>query len=330
MRIGVWSLAHLHAYSYVSALSARRDVRFVGLADDDAARGARWAHEHGVPFFADADDLLGQVDAVVITSANADHRAMALRAAERGVAVLLEKPLATTVAGATEIVTAFERHNLTLATAFPCPFSPAFAALLESARAGRLGRILAVRATNRGTMPGGFFIQPERSGGGAVIDHTVHVADLLRRLTGAEVERVYAQVGHGLFHQEWDDSGILTIDLSDGSFASLDCSWSRPASYPTWGDVTLRVIGERGNASADLFGQHLTHYPAEPSAPRWEAWGSDLDALMISDFLGAVREGRRPKSDGVDGLRALEVALAAYRSAETGRPVEVAELRAGA
>jgi UDP-N-acetylglucosamine 3-dehydrogenase len=325
MRIGVWSLAHLHAYSYIAALGARTDVEFVGLADEEPERGARVARERGVPFYPEADDLLAAVDAVVITSANADHRAMAVRAAERGVSVLLEKPIATTAADARAIIDAF-RGGPTLAIAFPSPFSPAFRALQEAVRDGALGRILAVRATNRGTMPGGFFIQMERSGGGAVIDHTVHVADLLRRLTGAEYERVYAEVGHGLFHEAWDDSGLLTMDLTDGTFATLDCSWSRPPSFPTWGDVTLRVIGERGVASADLFSQHLTRYPADDAPARWEPWGSDLDALMIDDFVRAVREGRRPMSGGEDGLRALEVALAAYHSAAEGRPVRVAEL----
>jgi len=323
MRVGVWSLAHLHAAAYLDVLAGRRDVAVVGLSDEDAERGERCAGERGLAWFPAPDDLLARVDAVIITSANADHRAMALRAADAGVAVLLEKPIATTLADAQDIVRAFERHNLTLAVAFPCPFSPAFATLQESVRAGRLGRLLAVRATNRGTMPGGFFTDLARSGGGAVIDHTVHVADLLRRLTGSDVRRVYAQIGHGLFHQEWDDSGILTLDLADGTFATLDCSWSRPASYPTWGDVTLRVIGERGNASADLFAQHLTRYPAEPLPPRWEPWGDDLNALMLGDFLAAVREGRRPRSNGIDGLRALEVALAAYRSAASGAPVEI-------
>ncbi len=199
MRIGVWSLAHLHAYSYVSALCPARRA-LVGLADDDAARGARWAHEHGVPFFADADDLLGQVDAVVITSANAIHSAMALRAAERGVAVLPGKAARHHRRRATEIVTAFERHNLTLATAFP-------------ARSARRSRPSSSRRGPGGW--GGFWRcapptgAPCRAGSlssrsaraaGPSSTRTVHVADLLRRpLTGAEVERVYAQVGHGLF-----------------------------------------------------------------------------------------------------------------------------------
>lgn len=325
MRVGLWSLAHPHAFSYLSVLSDRQDIEFVGLTDEEPERGAKVARERGVPFFQEPDDLLAQVDAVVITSANADHRVMAERAAEARVAALVEKPIATSIEDGAAIVGAFREASLTLGTAFPCPFSPAFEALAETVRTGQLGEVLAIKATNRGSMPGGFFIQLDRSGGGAVIDHTVHVADLLRRLTGSEAVRVYAEVGHGLHHQDWDDTGILTIDLSNGAFATLDCSWSRPVSYPTWGGVTLHVVGERGNASADLFGQHLHLYPAEEGLPAWQGWGSNLDVLMIDDYVRAVRESRPPRSTGVDGLRALQVALAAYESARTGQPVTIQE-----
>jgi len=328
MRIGVWSLAHLHAYSYIEAILRLPDLEMVGIADEDAHRGARVAAEHGVRFYDDPDELLSAAEGVVITSANADHRAMALRAAEAGVHVLLEKPIATTVDDARAIVDAFSERRLTLATAFPCPFSPAFVELLAAAQGGDLGRLLAVKATNRGTMPGGFFIELDRSGGGAVIDHTVHVADLLRRLTGDEIETVYAEIGHGLFHQEWDDSAIITLEMTGGTFATLDCSWSRPVSYPTWGDVTLRVIGERGNATADLFVQHLERYPSVAEPPKWIGWGSDLDELMLADFREAVGQGRRPRSTGLDGLRALEAALGAYASARKGAPVSLEAMRA--
>ena len=326
MRVGLWSLTHLHALSYIPVLCDRPDVEFVGIADEEPERGRRIAQDHGVPFFASADELLARVEAIVITSANVDHCSMALRAAEVRVAALVEKPIATTLSDARAMVRAFESAGVILATAFPCPFSPAFEELVRVVRAGELGRVLAIKATNRGVMPGGFFTQLERSGGGAVMDHTVHVADLLRRLTGCEATQVYAEVGHGLYHQDGDDSGLLTIDLSDGSFATLDCSWSRPKSYPTWGDVTLHVVGERGNAMADLFSQHLHLYPADGSKSSWRGWGSSLDALMINDFITAVRESRPPCSSGVDGLKALEVTLAAYQSAKTAQAVRIEEL----
>ena len=326
MRIGLWSFAHMHAFSYLSVFGSRDDIEWVGITDEDPDRGARVGRERNVPFVENPDDLLDQIDAVVINSANVDHCAMALRAAEAGVPALVEKPIATTVADAKAMVEAFDRAGLTLGISFPCPFFPAFVALQRTVQAGDLGKVLAVKATNHGTMPGGFFIQLERSGGGAVIDHTVHVADLLRRLTGAEALEVYAEIGHGLYHQEWDDSGFLTINMSDGSFATLDSSWSRPKSFPTWGDVTLKVVGERGNADADLTSQHLEFYPADGSKPTWQGWGTDTNWLMADDFIRALRESRPPRSTGLDGLKALEMALAAYRSAETGKPVKIEDL----
>lgn len=327
MRIGVWSLAHMHAQGYLACLAARRDVAWVGVLDEEQPeRAQRAAQEHSFAWVPRVQALLDQVDAVIITSANADHARMALQAAEAGVPALVEKPLATTRADALAMVEAFASRGLVLGTAFPCPFSPALCALQEQIANGALGQILALRTTNRGSMPGGFFIQLERSGGGAVMDHSVHVADLLRRLTGSDPVRVHAEIGHGLFHQPWDDSGQLTIDMASGAIATLDTSWSRPKSYPTWGDVTIQAIGTRGNAYADLFGQHVTLYPGEATPPRWVAWGSNLDELMIADFLDAVRTGRPPRSTGEDGLKALEVALAAYASARTGQPVEIASL----
>ncbi len=326
MRIGIWSLAHMHAESYLACLCKRSDVASVTIVDETPARAQEVAARHGVAWVRSAKELLARADAVIITSANADHASMALQAAEAGVHALVEKPLATTRADALTMIDAFATRGLVLATAFPCPFSPAFCALQERVVAGELGEVLALRTTNHGSMPGGFFIELARSGGGAVMDHSVHVADLLRRLTGSNPVRVQAEIGHGLYHQAWDDSGLLTLDMASGAVATLDASWSRPKSYPTWGDVTLQVIGTRGSAYADLFGQHVTLYPAEASPPRWVPWGSNLDELMIDDFLGAMAQGRPPRSTGWEGLKALEVALAAYASANTGQPVEIASL----
>jgi len=327
-RIGVWSLDHMHSQSYLGALKQRSDVQWLGVLDELHPSLARQvATELDITCVESPSALLEQAQVVIITSANVEHRAMAVEAAAAGVHALVEKPIATNLADAQAIIDAYAVAGLVLAVAFPCPFSPAFRSLQARCEAGELGDLLAMACTNRGTMPGGFFIDLPRSGGGAVIDHTVHVADLLRRLTNSEPVRVYAEIGHGLYHQPWDDSGLLTVEMSSGAWATLDCSWSRPPSYPTWGDVTLRVIGSKASAYASLFQQHLTHYPATREPPHWVAWGSDLDALMIDDLLVAVREGRPPMSTGEDGLKALQVALAGYQSQRSGGPIEIAALR---
>ena len=93
-----------------------------------------------------------------------------------------------------------------------------------------VGKILAAKTTNHGSMPGGWFIEKEKSGGGAVMDHTPHVVDLLRWMMKSDPVEVYAEADT-LFHDiDIDDAGMLTIQFDNGVFASLDTSWSRMLS----------------------------------------------------------------------------------------------------
>ena len=101
-------------------------------------------------------------------------------------------------------------------------------------------------------------------------------------------------------------------------------SWSRPKAFPTWGDVTIEVLGENGVVRLDAFRQHLDVYSNRTGKAEWMSWGSDMDLALLSDFVAAIREGREPSITGYDGLKALEVALAAYRSAKAGEPVKLA------
>jgi len=195
---------------------------------------------------------------------------------------------------------------------------------VEQVKSGAVGKVLAIRGTNRGSNPGGWFIDPALSGGGAVIDHTVHVADLNRVLLGTEATEVYAEIGNGFNHQDWDDTGFLNISYGDGVFATLDTSWSRPKTYPTWGDVTLQVVGTKGVLDLDMFAQSVSEYNDTKGSVAWPFWGSNIDAGLIADFVKLTAGEDVPRiATGVDGLRALEVALAAYRSAKAGEPVAV-------
>ena len=180
-----------------------------------------------------------------------------------------------------------------LATAFPCRYSPAFGRLRAQVQAGAIGEVLAIRGTNRGRMPGGWFMDRALSGGGAVIDHTVHVADLNRVLLGREATEVYAEIGSGFYHQEWDDTGFLTIGYDGGVFATLDTSWSRPKTYPTWGDVTMQVVGTGGVLDMDMFAQNLVHYDDAAGRVGWTNWGSGMDAGLVADFLRLARAKTR-------------------------------------
>ena len=325
-RIGILSFAHMHTYSWAGVLQNLPDVDFVGGYDPDSERGKSATAEFGTTYYPTVEALLAEkLDGVFIGSENIHHRGLVEKAAAAGVrAILCEKPIATTEEDGQAMIDACAAAGAFLAIAFPCRFSPAFVEVKKLVESGGLGEIIAIRGTNRGRNPGGWFIDKALSGGGAVIDHTVHVADLNRVLLGKEAVEVHAEIDNGFYHEGFDDTGFLTISYDGDAFATIDTSWSRPANYPTWGDVTLQIMGSGGVADVDLFAQSVTHFDGANNAVGWPGWGSNLDKLMVLDFLRACR-GEAPEAiaTGIDGLRALEVALAAYRSAEVKQPVKV-------
>jgi UDP-N-acetylglucosamine 3-dehydrogenase len=326
LKIGILSFAHGHAQSYASEIVARPGATLAGVWDADAERGRAMAERYATTFYPTEAELLALgLDGVVVASENIHHRRLTELAADSGVkAVVSEKPLATTLEDASAMIDYCAARGVKLATAFPCRHSPAFQRLRAQVEAGALGDILAVRGTNRGTMPGGWFIDPPLSGGGAVIDHTVHVADLLWLLLGKEATEVHAEIGNSFYHEGYDDTGFLTIGYEGGVFATLDTSWSRPKTFPTWGDVTLQVVGTGGVMDLDMFGQQLEHYEDATGRVTWPGWGSSLDGALVDGFLKLCAGEDAPDiATGEDGLRALAIALAAYRAAEAKQVVTV-------
>lgn len=329
LRLGIVSFAHIHAEAYAHHLSTMPGVKFVGIADSDTVRGHAAAQRYNVRFFPSYHALLDEgLDGVVICSENVRHRPLVELAAAAGVHILCEKPLATTLADGRSILEACEAAGVILMTAFPMRFSAPILEVKALLDQGGLGRVLACNCTNQGQMPKRYrdwFVDKELSGGGSVFDHTVHLADLLRWYLGSEVVEVYAQTNH-IMHRdavEVETGGLLMLTFADGTFASIDCSWSRPANYPTWGGLGFDLIGEKGVVTVDAFRQNLTAYSNRDEHPAWLAWLSDPDRAMIGEFTAAIREQRAPGVTGYDGYRAIEVALAAYRSAESGQPVKL-------
>ncbi len=320
LRVGILSTAHMHVWSYVHALRNREDAACVGVWDDDVARGEDFAQKTGVAFVGYIEDLLANVDAVVVCGENTRHAELAIRAAKAGKHILCEKPLAVTEEDGQSMIGAAREAGVQLMTAFPCRFSPAFGRLAERVKAGEIGQIRGICATNHGSCPFGWFVEKDKSGGGALIDHVVHVADLLRALLGEDPERVQAQTGNNMYGKDWEDTAMLTLEYPSGIFATLDSSWSRPDKFKTWGDVTMNVVGDLGVIELDMFG---------PGVDVWinghavASYISDMDGLMVDAFIRACSDGTSVPVTGEDGLAAARVALAGYRSAFQVQPVAV-------
>lgn len=157
------------------------------------------------------------------------------------------------------------------------------------------------------------------------MDHTVHLADLLRWYLGSEVVEVYATTNR-ILHADTVDvetGGLIMLTFADSTWASIDCSWSRPHHYPTWGGLAMEIVGERGIVNVDGFRQNLTTYGRPQQHTAWSYWGSDMNQAMVEEFVAAIRESRPASVTGYDGYKALEIALAVYASAESGKPVRL-------
>lgn len=328
MRIGILGMAHLHVDAYLVNLRAA-DVEIVGVTDDDPLRGQRWASVNAVPWFDNAQSLLAEsVDGVIICSETAGNRAHVEAAAAANVAVLCEKPLATNEDDAAAIVAACESAGVPLVTAFPMRCSPQLKQGAQFIHEGGLGQVWAVQGQNQAELPmrhRSWFVDPKLSGGGAIMDHVVHLADILRWYLGADPVEVYAATNR-ILHGEVvsvETGGLVMLTYPDGTFASIDCSWSKPEAYPTWGGLKLELVAEGGVVEIDGFSQHLEVHGGSNGPLSWPGWGSDANQEMIDDFLQVIANGDAPAADGQDGLAATRVALAALESSRTGQPVRM-------
>lgn len=316
LRVGLISAAHVHTPSYAHNFASNPRADIAGVWDDDVSRGMEFAKQRGIPFFKELSDLLSKCDAVAISSENTQHLAHIQAAANAGKHIICEKPVVVRQEDFQKVREAIATNNVKFMTAFPCRFSPAYQSLKQRVKNGELGEIKAINATNRGQCPKSWFIQPELSGGGAMIDHVVHVADLLRDLLGEEPSHVEGQIGSNMYGgTNWDDTAMVTLDYPSGVFATLDSSWSRPSSFRTWGDVTIKIVGTKGVLNANLFDQSLGHYKNDRSKSFADQWyGSDLDGAMMGAFVNACLDDAEVPVTLEDGLAAAQVSLKAYES----------------
>ncbi|OEU90395.1 dehydrogenase [Streptomyces abyssalis] len=350
MKVGVLSFAHVHAAGYAALLRDMDGVEVVtsdpeaGSAPPGEVRGEVLARRLGVEHVATYQELFDQgPDAVIVAAENARHRALVELAAKHGVDVLCEKPLATTEEDGEAMVAACRDAGVRLGVAYPVRFSPAYAALRDAVRGGATGPVLTVAGANNGRLPAdsrAWFTDPGLAGGGALMDHTVHIADLLDDLFGeARAEEVYAQTNNLMYEADGvavETAGLVTVRYTNGAVATIDCSWSHPDHHPTWGGLELQLVGERATVEMDAFCQVVSGFDERQRTGVLLPWGSDLDGAMVRAFLYGTEagevDGDGPAvpdavqvADGEAGLRSLRIALAGYASARSGRPVRLGD-----
>lgn len=327
VKIGVISFEHMHALSYTRELLKIPNVELAGIADTDEFRGTRMAFQFGTKYYPDYHDLLDtDIDGVIICTCNRLHCEVSVEAAKRKKHILVEKPFAMTAPQAEEMLQTAHENGVQIMNAFPMRFNPNVIEAKRMVDEGKIGDILCITGINHGKIPSGWFIDPTQSGGGGVMDHTVHLADLMRWFTGSEYRDVYCESGCLIHNQHIDDCGIVTADMENGAFVTIDCSWAHHKNYPIWPQVDMEIIGTKGTIDLHAFGQVNRIYDLKGNLVEDVVWNEDGDAGLVQEFVSVCRTGQKPNASGADGARALEVAVAAYKSTSTHKKIAVEHL----
>ena len=346
VRFGILSFAHYHANFWSQAILDSPKAALVGFWDDDHARGEAMAKQYDTEFWPDLNTLLEACDAVGITAETARHAELIEQAAAKGCHVLCEKPLATTMADCERIKSAVDRAGVVFMQSFPKRFDPVNHELKRLVESGELGRITLMRVRHGhlyGILKPAHWMNwphdPHQSGGGALIDEGMHGADFIRWMFG-DPDRVMATLSNSVLGGEVEDLGLAVFIYDDGPICELAASVAFAA-----GENSVEIFGTRGAAvvsgidlaSRDVTqGGYLKVYVVEegltdPTTRRWTI--SDIVPGFKTtpqfhmqnplNFLAALTRGTTPPNTLEDGARALQMILAAYDAARSGRTVPV-------
>lgn len=332
--------------THIAALRQSPDAVLAAIADP-APAGRQLADEHAVPHFADHAAMLDAIrpDGAVIATPNALHVAMGLACVARGVATLVEKPIADTVAAAATLVDAAARAGVPLLVGHHRRYNPVIEAARSAVRGGRIGRVTAVTALSLFQKPDVYFDMAWRRepGGGPVLINLIHNIDDLRFICG-EIASVQALTAHAARGLPVEDTAAVAFGFVDGALGTALVSdavaapWAweltsgeNPFFPPPHDEPCYLIAGTEGSLAVPQLA--LWRYPgakgwqAPLARERLAAVPADSYIRQLAHFCRVVRGQEAPRIDGADGARTLAVVEAVHRAAATGRPVELAPIR---
>jgi predicted dehydrogenase len=337
-------IARFHA----KALGEVPGARIVALVDSELARAHKFAGEIGLGgenVYADLPPMLARkdVDIVIVATPSGVHMEPTVASANAGKHVVVEKPLEITLERCDRIIDACDKNNVQLCTIFPSRFHDANRTLKAAVDAGRFGRLTLGETTCKWWRSQAYYDQggwrgtKALDGGGSLMNQAIHNVDLLLWMMGQPTH--IAGFTGTLAHEriEVEDTAVACLRFASGALGVIEATTSVHPGLPK----TIAVHGDRGTAVIEQ--EDVLRWEFNPETPEDQevrkrfaqkvgasGGASDPSAIshagharQLTDFVQAIQSGRKPLVDGREGRRAVEVILAVYRSADTGRIVEL-------
>lgn len=354
--IGCGMIAEYHTRA-IAELRGCRLVATHGKNPSSAAKIARIAAECGatppkdkagqgdVAHYEDLGAMLARVDIdiVCVCTPSGAHLEPAVAAARAGKHVVVEKPLEITLARCDRVIEACDRAGTKLCTIFPSRFSEANRLLKQAIEAGRFGRLTLGDTyvkwwrSQQYYDSGGWRGTWKLDGGGALMNQAIHNVDLLYWLMGdvAEITAATDTLAHDRI--EVEDTAVATIRFQSGALGVIEATTSAFPGLPK----RTEIHGTKGSATVEQDDVTLWKFEAETAADRaiqkkflgkagGKAGASDPrgithagHAAQLKDFVQSLDKGVRPLVDGREGRKSVEIILAIYRAAKTGRAVRL-------
>lgn len=339
--IGCGVISRFHA----RAIAETPGVNLVACFNRSPGPAQQLAEQFGCTAYENLDAMLRdpRVDAVTIATASGAHLEPAVAAAHAGKHLLVEKPLEVTLRRCDQILAACQQAGVRLGTFFPSRFHSASQQLKKAVEGGRFGRITLADAYVKWLRTQAYYDSGAwrgtwaLDGGGALMNQAIHSVDLLCWLMGpvAELSAYTATLGHQRI--EVEDVAVASLRFESGALGVIEAT---TASYPG-APKKIELHGTQGSAIIEE--EDITRWDfAKPrksdnalrdamtrragstgGAADPKAIGHAAHAAQIKDFAASIRTGRAPAIDGAEGRRAVEIILAIYQSAQTGRPVKL-------
>lgn len=300
--------------------------------DRDKKRREHIEDKYEVRVFRDYKEAFNEeMDAVLVCTPTSAHIGPALAAIRQGCHVLIEKPLSHTLRGVDDLIEEAGRKGLVLMVGFNFRFHPALRQIREIIETKQIGKLIAVRAH-----AGSYFLYrspyhswmdyrqdyaAKRVGGGVILDSATHHIDYITSLLG-EVREVFCYSGKmsnlGL---QGEDIAEILLKFETGAMASLHVNFVQQPYQNKY-----EIIGEKGTITWDVTENAVKLFSGTDN--KWQTFSlednfdhNETYVQELTHFLGCIYGGGQPPVDGARGKRILEIALAAKKSAQTGRPI---------